>query len=100
MEKTIAIVTQKGALSRGLQHNTKVNLFSIKNDKVTGVENINLEGTSENRFSLMLALKKVSVVYIDTISNDLRRILDIVCITTKLKDEFDDDRFIRQFIFD
>jgi hypothetical protein len=100
MEKIIAILTQKGALSKGLQENTTINLFKLENEKVTEVENISLENTSENHFSLLMALKKVSMIYIGTISNDLRNILNKIGIATKSKDEHSDDRFINQFIFD
>ena len=99
MEKTIAVVTQKGSLSRGVQQNTIINLFKLTNDKVTGVENVNMEEVSEKSFSLMLALKQVSVVYLGTISNELRRILDTIGITTKLKGDLDNDKFKQQFIF-
>lgn len=57
MEETIAIVTQKGALSKGLQQNTIVNLFKLTNDNVTGVENGNMDEVSVKSFSLLLALK-------------------------------------------
>lgn len=100
MEKTVALITQKGSLSKGLQQNTTINLFKIANDKVSGVENIQLDEVSEQKFSLLLALKNVSVVYIDSISNDLKHILQTIGITTKLSNDLDDDHFIKQFIFD
>lgn len=98
--KKVAILTQKGALSKGLQNNTTVNLFTMENDAVVEVENLKLENTSENYFSLLMALKKVSLIYVDTINNDLRRILEKIGIITKCKDEIFDDKFICQFVFD
>lgn len=100
MEKKIAIITQKGSLSKGLHQNTIINIFKLINDKVIEVENINMDEVSEKNLSLTLALREVSVVYLGSISNELKRILNTIGITTKVKDELDNDKFIQQFIFD
>lgn len=98
--KKIAILTQKGSLSRGIQDNTTVNVFELEDEKVVGVENIRLENTTNNYFSLLMALKEVGIVYLQTISNDLRRLLETIGIKTKCADETIDDKFIKQFIFE
>lgn len=100
MEKVIAILTQKGSLSKGINTNTTINLFKLRDDQVTEVENIELEEVSHKSFSLLMALKEVSIIYIDSISKELKQILDTISITTKMKDDLDNDHFINKFIFD
>lgn len=100
MKKIIAILTQKNTLSKGLQENTTVNLFKLENEKVTEVVKLDLDNTSENNFSLLMVIKDVSLIYADNISHSLKNILNKIGITTKCSDEFADDRFINQFIFD
>lgn len=98
--KTIAILTQKGVLSKGIQDNTVVNLFKLENEEVKEVENVKLESTGDNYFSLLMALKKVSLVYAGTVNKDLKNMLLKLGIRTKCKEEIINDRFINQFIFD
>ena len=100
MEKIIAILTQKGSLSKGLQENTTVNLFRLENEEVKEVESVKLESTTDNHFSLMMALKKVNTVYTGSINNDLRNVLSRLGIMIKCKDEIANDQFINHFIFD
>lgn len=100
MKKIVAVITQKGALSKGLQENTKINLFKLENEQVVEVENLSIEDTSTNHFSLLMALKTVSTIYIGSINNDLKNLLNLIGITTKSLDEEMDDKFINQFIFD
>jgi len=100
MKKTIAILTQKGSLSKGIQPNTTVNLFSLVGDEVKEVENLKLEDTGNNYFSLLMAVKKVSIIYIETINTDLKNMLNTLGIKTKCRDEIYDDKFINHFIFD
>jgi len=99
MAEIIAILTQKGNLSKDIQDNTTVNLFEMENEKVKGVESLKLTNTENNYFSLLMAIKKVSIVYADTISTDLRNILGKIGIKTKCKEDLDNDKFINQFIF-
>lgn len=99
MTKIIAILTQKNNLSKDVQNNTTVNLFEMDNEKVKGVETLRLDNTENNYFSLLMAIKKVSIVYADTISTDLRNILAKIGITTKCKEDLENDKFINQFIF-
>ncbi|MFV0328487.1 MAG: hypothetical protein ACK5KL_01495 [Dysgonomonas sp.] len=70
MAEIIAILTQKGNLSRDIQGNTTVNIFELENDKVKGVESLKLDNTENNYFSLLMALKRVSIIYTDSINND------------------------------
>lgn len=100
MEKIIAILTQKGALSKGFQENTIIRLFSLNNNKVQRVENVKLENTDNDSISLWMAAKKVTVLYAETISIDLKRMLQMMEIKIKCKEELENDYFIKQFIFE
>ena len=100
MKKIIAILTQKGALSKGVQENTTINLFELEGEKVKGVESIKLESAEHNYFSLLMAIKKVTLIYAETINADLKIILNKIGIKTKCKEDISSDRFINQFIFD
>ena len=99
MAEIIAILTQKRNLSKDIQRNTTVNLFELENEKVKGVESLKLDNTENNYFSLLMALKRVSVVYTESINNDLRHLLSKIGIKIKCRDELNDDKFINQFIF-
>lgn len=98
MKKIIAILTQKNALSKGLQDNTTVNLFKLEGEEIQEVVSLKLDNTSENYFSLLMAIKEVSLIYADTISNNLKNMLNRIGIKTKCKEDIIDDRFINQFI--
>ncbi|NDW10558.1 hypothetical protein [Dysgonomonas sp. 520] len=100
MEKIVAILTRKGTLSNGIQRDTAVNVFSLENNEVVGVENISLNDASENYFSLLMKIKNVSLVYADSVSNNLRKLLTEIGISTKCGDELSGDKFIGQFIFE
>lgn len=98
MKKIIAILTQKNALSKGLQDNTTVNLLKLEGEEIQEVVSLKLDNTSENYFSLLMAIKEVSLIYADTISNNLKNMLNRIGIKTKCKEDIIDDRFINQFI--
>ncbi|HCO67714.1 MAG TPA: hypothetical protein DIT04_08180 [Dysgonomonas sp.] len=100
MKKRIAVLTQKNSLSRGIQNNTTVNVFELEDEQVVGVENFKLENPTDNYFSLLMALKEVCIVYMQSINKDLRRLLETIGIKTKCADETNNDKFIQQFIFD
>lgn len=101
MKRIIAILTQKGSLSKDLQENTVVTLFNMEDEQVTSVESLKLENTSHNHFSLTMLLKKVSTIYVGSISNDLKNMLERLGITIKLRsNDVSSDFFIRKFIFD
>lgn len=101
MKRIIAILTQKGSLSKDLQENTVVTVFNLEDEQVTSVENLQLENTSHNHFSLTMLLKKVSTIYAGSISNELKNMLERLGITIKLRNnDLSNDVFIRKFIFD
>ncbi|MCD7935563.1 MAG: hypothetical protein LUG98_01740, partial [Tannerellaceae bacterium] len=100
MKEIIAVLTQKGALSKGIQENTTVNLFELENEKVKGVESISLENTETLYVSLFMALKKVSRIYAETINQELTHLLSVIGITIKCKEDLEDDSFIKQFVFE
>lgn len=100
MKKIIAILTQKNSLSKGLQDNTTVNLFDIENEEITGVVSLKLDNTSEKSFLSLMKIKEVSLIYVDTISNNLKNMLTKIGIKIKCRDEILNDRFMTQFIFD
>lgn len=100
MEKIIAILTQRGALSKGFQDNTIIRLFSLNDDKVQKVENVKLESTDNDSISLWMSAKKVTTLYAETMSADLKRMLQKMGIKTKCKDDLENDYFIKQFIFE
>lgn len=99
MEKVIAILTHKGALSNDLQNNTTINLFKMNGENIVEVENIKLENTCHNEFSMLMTTKEVSMIYAETMSKDLQDVLEKLDIKTKCKEEMDNDDFINQFIF-
>lgn len=97
MEKVIAIITQNGILSDGIQHNTKVTLFKLYNGDIIEVENVVLEETNNNYFSVLMISKNVSILYLGTISTELKNTLDSLGIRSKCKDELLNDQFINKF---
>ena len=100
MKKKVAILTQKNSLSNDLQDNTNINIFDMEEDKVVEYENIKIEEKEYNQFSSLLSKKKINLLYLNTITNEFKNILEKLGIIVKVKDEFSDDKFIDQFIFD
>lgn len=100
MKKIIAILTQKNSLSKGLQDNTTVNLFDMENEAITGMVSLKLDNTNENAFLSLMIIKEVSLIYVDTININLRKMLNKIGIKIKCQDEISTDRFMTQFIFD
>jgi len=100
MNKVIAILTQKGSLSKDIQMDTVVNIFRMEDEEVAEVEHLKMEAVSNNYFSLLMAAKKVSLVYLDSVNNDLKNMLNTLGITIKCKEEYTDDKFINRFVFD
>jgi len=97
--KTIAIITERGVPSKEIRKNTEINVFIMEGEKVSGYESIKLDSVDNDRFSALLELKKVSLVYIDTLNNELRRLLQKIGINVKCKDEWEGDDFIGKFVF-
>ncbi len=100
MKKVIAILTQKGALSSDIHYNTKVNIFKLEDEKVIEYESLKLDNNEYVHFSLLMKLKKVNLLYANTINNELKNMLKKSGIITKCKNEFTNDQFMEQFIFE
>ncbi|MCD7973458.1 MAG: hypothetical protein LUG18_12510 [Candidatus Azobacteroides sp.] len=98
MERVV-ILTQKGALSKGLQENTTVNVFNVEKDKIVGVEKVDLQKVNEDEFTWLMHLKKVTTIYVDSISKNLEKLLEELGIAIKYKDDIQNDTFIAQFAF-
>lgn len=99
MLKTVAIITDNGIPSKEIKESTLINVFSLKGGKVSGYESIKLEKIDNNYISKLLELKEISLIYIDTINNDLKLLLHKLGIGIKCKEEWEGDHFIGQFIF-
>ena len=98
MIKTIAIITDKGTPGKEIKENMQVNVFRLENDKVSGYESIKLSSSDTGSFSKLLKIKKISLIYIDSMSNELKRLLKILGIHVKCKEEWEGDEFIRKFV--
>lgn len=99
MVETIAILTEKGVPSKDLKENTLVNVFKLENGKVVEYESIRLEDSDKNNFSKLLKIKEITLVYIESINNELKNFFHMLGIKIKCKDEWEDDKFISQFVF-
>lgn len=99
MIKNIAIITEKGAPGKDIKENTQVNVFRLEGDKVVEYENIKLESNDNDYFSSLLKIKEISIIYIETINSELKKLLSMLGIGIKCKEEWDGDKFIEQFVF-
>ncbi|EGK00325.1 MULTISPECIES: hypothetical protein [Dysgonomonas] len=99
MIKTIAIITDKGTPGKEIKENMQVNVFRLENDKVSGYESIKLRSSDTGSFSKLLKIKEISLIYIDSMGNELKRLLQILGIHVKCKEEWEGDEFIRKFVF-
>lgn len=99
MIKTIAIITDKGTPGKEIKEDMQVNVFRLDNDKVSGYESIKLKSSDSGSFSNLLKIKEISLVYIDSMGNELKRLLQILGVRVKCKDEWEGDEFIRKFVF-
>lgn len=99
MIKTIAIITDKGTPGKEIREDMQVNVFRLENDKVSGYESIKLKSSDSSSFSKLLKIKEISLVYIDTMGNELKRLLQMLGVYVKCKEEWDGDEFIRKFVF-
>ena len=97
--KTIAIITEKGVPGKDIKENTQINVFKLEDDKVCSYESIKLNNNDHKEISLLLKLKEISLIYMDTINNELKRALSILGIGIKCKDDWEGDKFIEQFVF-
>lgn len=97
--KTVAIITEKGIPGKDIKENTLINVFKLDGEKVLGYENITLESNDNVKFSKLLKIKEITLIYIESINNDLKNLLEKLGISIKCKDEWEGDNFITQFVF-
>jgi hypothetical protein len=99
MKRKIAILTQKGFLGKGIHEDTQINVFKLNDEKIYEYESVELKSNDKVSFTKLLKLKEISMVYIDTISEELENLLNILGITIKRKEDWGEDQFISQFVF-
>jgi len=99
MIKTIAIITDNGSPSKEINEDTLVNVFRMEGDKVSGYESIKLKSSDGNSFSKLVKLKEISLIYLDTLNNDLKWLLQKLGVGVKCRDEWEGDEFIHKFVF-
>lgn len=99
MVKAIAIITENGVPCKGIGEKTQINVFMMEKDKVSGYENIQLEHGDANSLSRLLKLKEISMVYIGTLNNELKTLLQKLGINVKCRDQWEGDEFIGKFVF-
>lgn len=97
--KTIAIITEKGVPGRDIKENSQLNVFRLDGDKVCSYESIKLDNNDHEKFSLLLKLKEITLIYMEEVNHELKRILNKLGIGIKCKDEWHGDKFIEQFVF-
>lgn len=99
MNKIIAILTKKGLLSNGIQENADLNIFKMEEDRVVGFEKIKIENQEEHRFFSLLRSKNITLLYMDALTHDIKKIIEKIGITIRLKEECEEDKFLNTFIF-
>jgi hypothetical protein len=99
MKRIIAILTKKGALCDDLQKNTDVNIFKMEGGRVVEYENIKLADNAYQSFSLILTSKKISLIYMNHVGEELKKIAKKAGCVFKSREDFGDDEFIKQFVF-
>ncbi|MDR2953908.1 MAG: hypothetical protein LBV43_02375 [Prevotella sp.] len=97
--KTIAILTEGGMPGKEINENTQINVFRLEEDKVLGYESIKLGSNDNNKLSMLIKLKEISLIYIDTLNNELRYLLQKLGVSVKCRDQWEDDEFIGKFVF-
>jgi len=99
MDKAIAIITDKGVPGTQISGSTRINVFRMEEDKVSGYESIPLESSDSNKLPGLLKLKGISLVYTGALSNELKGILQKLGISVKCRDQWEGDEFIARFAF-
>lgn len=99
MEKKIAIPTHEGKLSKGISINTTFNIFDLEEDNVVKVEQVQIKHATANYISLWLKTKRVTDLYIEEISSELKSKLNQFGIIVKEKDELSNNKFFNKFVF-
>lgn len=100
MKKIIAILTKKGKLCNDLQENSDMNIFQMEGSRVIGYENLKIENIDYDSFASLTKKKKIELLYMEAINEELKNMLRSIGVYTKCKDEYANDNFINRFIFD
>lgn len=100
MKKTIAILTKKGRLTKDIEAGSDVNIFKMEDDRVIGYENFTIENDEYGQFSTFVKKKKIKLIYMDSINEQLKKLLNRLGINIICKSECLDDRFLDRFVFD
>lgn len=99
MNKIIAILTKKGLLSNGLEENVDLNIFNLEEDRVVGFETIKVENKDQNYFFSLLKSKNITLLYLDVLANEIKKVIEKIGVTVRFKDECTEDEFLNTFIF-
>jgi len=99
MRKKVAILTKQGTLCSDLQENTEMNIFALEGNRVVEYENIKLQNPEYGSFMDIVKIKKVTLLYMNNITEELKHLLTKAGCLLKLQNEFHEDEFINQFIF-
>ncbi len=99
MRKKVAILTKQGTLCNDLQVNTEMNIFELEGNRVVEYENVKLQTPEYGSFLDMLKIKKVTLLYMNNITEELKHLLNKAGCLFKLQTDFHEDEFIKQFIF-
>lgn len=80
------------------QENLQAVIFSLENEKVTGVENEKLINIDINYITLWCLSKKIKEIYTKEITHDEREIFHKLDINIKTLDELENDYLYNTFI--
>lgn len=100
MKRKIAIPTQKGKLSKCISDDNLFNFFEVEDKRVVRVEQAVAEGNKDSYLtSLWLQSKNITELFVEEISEELKKFLKALGIDVKTKDELEGDDFFNQFVF-
>ena len=98
MRKIFAVLTKKGHLS-SQPLEADLNVFEMEEEQVVGYENIKINGGGYSQFLSLLKVKHINLLYMDSITDELKKLLDKTGITVRSKEESKEDKFLNTFIF-
>lgn len=99
MRKKIAVLTNDGKLCNDFRKNTDVNIFVIDEDKIVEYEHLKLKKKNADSLGEIIKSKKISLVYVSHISEEIKEIIKKVGCLFKQKDDFAVDEVVGQFAF-
>ena len=76
-----------------------MNIFNLEDDRVVGYENLKIENNEYKNFASLVKKKNINLLYMDTINEDLKKMLKKLGVYAKCKDDCMDDAFIGRFVF-